>query len=214
MKIDRNKFEKALVNGWEICIGPQPDRVPFKEDQIIYPVSYVQPKTTDNKFILQFNIINSELSIILETTNEIICKTNMLEDELLYFLNKGDFFGLYLLVRKTGFLKEKFNFIKKFEKALEEGYRIEFEVPCDEDVIITDADGVYGLGHTTNESNTLDFDLVFDTNSMEMIWKIDGEEKHRVKYTEDEIINLLESGNYFNTIFEHCYDTEGDSWRI
>lgn len=95
---------------------------------------------------------------------------------------------------------------KKFEKALKAGFEIEYG----EDSILEES-GLYSLAYTTNETNTLDYDLKFDVNSMEMIWYIDMNIVHKEKYTEDEIISFLESGDIFEFIYEHCYDTEGDS---
>ncbi|MGL5314377.1 MAG: hypothetical protein ACRC92_14095 [Peptostreptococcaceae bacterium] len=71
---------------------------------------------------------------------------------------------------------------------------------------ISEEDGVYDLAFTTDEDETENYELKFDSNSMEMIWLIDEKEIHKEIYTEEEILDLLENGSAFDLLGEYCYE--------
>lgn len=95
--------------------------------------------------------------------------------------------------------------LKKFHEGLI-GYLLrEYDREVTEDEV-KEENGIYGLAYTTSEDDTEEYQLNFDINKMEMLWLINEKVVATESYTEEEILDLLDSGDPFEVLSNHCYE--------
>lgn len=109
--------------------------------------------------------------------------------------------------------------IAKFEEILKRSLAKEYE---NEYEMIDKTDEMYDLAATEIEDeNDLEFhkhmqettfELKFDPINMALVWFRDEKEIGREEYTEEEIIDLLETGGYYDMVlnYQDCYNDEDE----
>ncbi|MGL5716525.1 MAG: hypothetical protein ACRCXX_14410 [Cetobacterium sp.] len=105
--------------------------------------------------------------------------------------------------------------IKAFEEILKKSLAKEYDTDYEE-VEVTITNGMYDLAATEiededdlefhNHMQETVFELKFDPVGMNLVWFKDGKETAREDYAEDEIIEQLNAGGYFDLVlkYEDC----------
>lgn len=112
--------------------------------------------------------------------------------------------------------------IAKFEEILKRSIAKEYEMEEGIEVVLTKTNEMYNLAATEVEDENdlefhkhleeISFELMFDPINMALVWFRDEKEIGREDYSEEEIIDLLESGGYYDMVlkYEDCYNDEDE----